>query len=95
MSLAVVTSQWHTGGMTKILKASFAAVGIVMLAIFLLRIREFLIYWPVIGLIQAPLMFLSQVASSWFGYAAGAYLLLWMIGKWWMKYVWPWPSAPK
>jgi hypothetical protein len=83
--------------MTKILKAAFAAGWIVLLAIFLARIREFLIYWPVaeVGFIQAPLVFLSTVADSWFGYTAGVYLILWLIGKWWMKYVWPWPTAPK
>jgi hypothetical protein len=81
--------------MEKILKAGLTAGWIVLLAIFLARIREFLIYWPVTGFISGPLIFLSQVAESWFGYAVGVYLLIWLIGKWWMKYVWPWPSAPK
>lgn len=82
-----MAAQWHTGTMTKILKAGFAAGWIVLLAILLARIREFFSYWYVIGPIKGPWIFLSQVAESWFGYTVGVYLILWLVAKWWIKYV--------
>lgn len=81
--------------MKKILEAGFTAGWIILLGIFLARLREFLLYWVVMDFIRGPLLFLRDQANSWFGYVVGVYLLLWLIGKWWMKYVWPWPSAPK
>jgi hypothetical protein len=87
LDLAVVAGQWHTGGMTKILKAGFAAGWIVLLGIFLGRMRQFLIYWLDKGLFGGLWLFLWELVNSWLGYVVGIYLLLWLVAKWWIKYV--------